>query len=562
MDWIADYRKAWLAADVTAGLTTAAIVIPKAMAYATIAGLPIQIGLYTAFVPLIVYALLGSSRPLSVTTTTTIAILVAAGFSDRGFGGDPAALLQANALLTLMVGVVLIAASTLRLGFIANFISEPVLVGFKAGIGVVIIVDQLPKVLGIHFTKSSFVHNLLSIVRELPHVALATLAMGVFTIAGLAIVEKLRPRWPAPLIVLALAIAAVVAFGLQNYGISLVGAIPAGLPKFELPDWANAQGVWPDALAIALMSFTETIAAGRAFINREEPVLRPNVELLATGAANAIGAFFGSMPAGGGTSQTAVNRLTGARTQLASVVTAAMSLLAMLFLSPLIALMPNAVLAGIVIVYSAGLIKPVDFRNILKVRRTEFIWAITAFAGVMLLGTLRGIMVAIVASLVALAYQTANPSVFVLGRKPGSNVFRPRSPEHPDDESFPGLLILRLEGRLFFLNAERVAEKVRALMIEAHPKVLLLDLSGVFDIEYSALKMLAEAERRGRELNVELWLASAGPEVLAVLRRSPLAAALGPSQLMPNLEVAVERFTGASKSGVAAQERDGGRTRG
>jgi len=311
-----------------------------------------------------------------------------------------------------------------------------------------------------------------------------------------------------------------------------------------------------------LMSFTETIAAGRAFINREEPVLRPNVELLATGAANAIGAFFGSMPAGGGTSQTAVNRLTGARTQLASVVTAAMSLLAMLFLSPLIALMPNAVLAGIVIVYSAGLIKPVDFRNILKVRRTEFIWAITAFAGVMLLGTLRGIMVAIVASLVALAYQTANPSVFVLGRKPGSNVFRPRSPAHPDDESFPGLLILRLEGRLFFLNAERVAEKVRALMIEAHPKVLLLDLSGVFDIEYSALKMLAEAERRGRELNVELWLASAGPEVLAVLRRSPLAAALGPSQLMPNLEVAVERFTGASKSGVAAQERDGGRTRG
>ena len=164
--------------------------------------------------------------------------------------------------------------------------------------------------------------------------------------------------------------------------------------------------------------------------------------------ANVAGAFFGSMPAGGGTSQTAVNRMTGARTQLASIVTATTALATMLLLSPLIALMPNAVLAGVVIVYSMGLIKPVEFRDILRIRGTEFIWAIAAFLGVMLLGTLRGILAAIIVSLVALAHQTANPPVYVLGRKPGTNVFRPRSPEHLDDESFPGLLMLRLEGRL------------------------------------------------------------------------------------------------------------------
>ena len=205
------------------------------------------------------------------------------------------------------------------------------------------------------------------------------------------------------------------------------------------------------------MSFTETIAAGRAFATSEEPPLRPNQELLATGLANAGGALLGAMPAGGGTTQTAVNRLAGARTQLAELVTAGATLVTMLLLAPLIGLMPEATLAAVVIVYSIGLIKPAEFRAILKVRRTEFIWALAALAGVVLLGTLKGILVAIVVSLVALAYQVANPPVHVLGRKPGTNVFRPRSTEHPEDETFPGLLLLRLEGRVFFANAERIS---------------------------------------------------------------------------------------------------------
>ncbi len=542
LEWLPGYRQEWLAPDIVAGLTTAAVVIPKSMAYATIAGLPIQVGLYTAFIPLIIYAILGTSRPLSATTTTTLAILAAAELGEFAPNGDAATLLQVGALLTLMVGVVLILASILRLGFVANFISEPVLIGFKAGIAVVIIVDQLPKILGIHFTKGGFLHNVQAIILGLPHLSLATLVVGLLTMIGLAVLEKYRPRWPAPLVVVAAGIASVGLFALQSHGVELVGDIPAGLPPVIVPNLALAPQLWAGAVGIALMSFTETAAVGRAFAKTDEPAPRPNAELFATGMANAVGAFLGAMPGGGGMSQTAVNRMTGARTQIAGLVTAAMTLLTMLLLAPLLGRMPHALLAGIVIVYSVGLIKPADFRDILRIRRTEFIWASTAFLGVMLLGTLRGILVAIIVSLVALAQQTADPPVHVLGRKRGTNVFRPRSPENPDDEFFPGLLLLRLEGRVFFLNAERIAEKIRPLIAETKPRVVVFDLSGVFDIEYSALKMFIEAEKRHREAGVKMWFAALTPEVYATVQRSPLGDLLGNERMLFNLEIAVDKY--------------------
>jgi high affinity sulfate transporter 1 len=542
LEWLPQVRKDWLRSDIVAGLTTAAVVIPKGMGYATVAGLPLQVGLYTAFVPMIVYAVLGTSRVLSVSTTTTLGILTAAELGAVVPDGDPTALLHATALLTLMVGAMLVAASVLRLGFFANFISEPVLVGFKAGIAVVIIIDQLPKVLGLHFTKGPLLHNVREILTGLGHLSIPTAIVGVATIAGLGLIEKYRPQWPAPLIAVAIAVACVAGFGLQSHGVELVGTIPAGLPALTLPDLSLAQELWPGALGMALMSFTETAAAGRAFARSDEPAPRPNAELFATGLANAAGAFFGAMPGGGGTSQTAVNRMTGARTPIASFVTALMALLTMLLLAPLIALMPHAVLASIVIVYSVGLIKPAEFRTILEIRRTEFIWAVCALIGVMLLGTLKGILVAIIVSVIALAHQTANPPVHVLGRKPGTNVFRVRSDEHPDDESIPGLLLLRIGGRIFFLNAERIGEKLRPLIRAASPRVVALDMSGIFDLEYSALKMLTEAEKRQRESGVLLWLIGASPEVSAVLRRSALGKALGDERMLANLDMAISQY--------------------
>jgi high affinity sulfate transporter 1 len=546
MDWLvrslSGYRRDWLRPEILAGLTTAAVVIPKAMAYATIAGLPVQVGLYTAFVPMLIYAVLGSSRPLSVSTTTTLAILVGAQLSLVAPGGDPAALMKASATLTLMVGLILVVAAVLRLGFVANFISDPVLTGFKAGIGLVIVVDQIPKLLGVHFEKGRFLRNILSIVRMLPQTSWATLAVGVAMIAILLALHHFVPKSPAPLIAVACGIVAVKLFGLTDLGVAVVGAVPTGLPKLTLPDLDLAHSLWAGAVGIGLMSFTETVAAGRAFARSDEPNPRANQELFATGLANAGGAVFGAMAAGGGTSQTAVNRLAGARTQVAQIVTAVGTLLTMLFLAPWIGLMPQATLAAVVIVYSIGLIQPKEFLAIRSVRRMEFRWALIACLGVISLGTLKGIVVAIVVSLVALAYQSANPSVHVLGRKRGTNVFRPLSDEHRDDETFPGLLMLRLDGALFFANTGMLGDKVRPLVEASNSKVVALELGGVPDLEFSALKALTDAEARLRERGVSLWLVKLNPTVLAMVQRSPLGATLGRERMVFNMETALARY--------------------
>jgi SulP family sulfate permease len=550
--WLTSYRKEWLRPDVIAGATTAAVVIPKAMAYATIAGLPVQVGLYTAFLPMVIYAVLGTSRVLSVTTTTTIAILAAAALGEVVPGGDPAMLLAASALLTLIVGVMLVLASVLRLGFVANFISDPVLIGFKAGIGLVIVFDQLPKILGIHFAKAGFLRSQISLIRHLSDTSLITLAVGITMIVILVGFEHFAPKLPAPLVAVAVGIAGAWFFHLGIHGVQLVGHIPQGPPTLTIPAFSLFAGLWPGALGIALMSFTETIAAGRAFTRSDEPAPKANRELLATGLANAGGAFLGAMPGGGGTSQTAVNRLAGAQTQMSELVTAAITLFVMLVLAPIVALMPQATLAAVVIVYSIGLIKPAEFRAILSIRRTEFIWALVAFGGVVLVGTLKGIIVAIVVSLVALAHQVADPPVYVLRRKRGTNVFRRFTSENPDDEEFAGLLMVRIEGRIFFVNAEQIAHKLRPLIEEYKPKVMALDMSGVLDIEYTALKALTEGERRFREQGVRLWLVGMNPKVLAMIRRSPLGRELGNDGMLFNLEMTVAKYQAAPPDAVPA----------
>ncbi|MBX3028274.1 SulP family inorganic anion transporter [bacterium] len=539
--WARTYRRQWLRADLVAGLTTAAVVVPKAMAYATVAGLPVEVGLYTALAPMVIYALLGTSRALSVSTTTTLAILAGTDLASAVPDGDAAALLAATATLAVLVGAILALAAVLRLGFVASFISEPVLIGFKAGIGVVIVVDQVPKLLGLHIAGAPFLQKLAAVVAHLPQTSLPTLALGAAMIAVLVVLEHRWPRLPAPLIAVALGIAAAALLA-ARFGIELVGHIPQGLPAFTPPRLDLVEVLWPGALGIALMSFTETIAAGRAFAGRDEPRPDANQELLASGLANAVGGLLGAMPAGGGTSQTAVNRLAGARTQLAALVTAAATVATLLLLAPLIGRMPQATLAAVVIVYSLGLVQLADFRAILATRRMEFTWAVVAFAGVVLLGTLKGILVAIILSMVALSYQAARPRVYMLGRKRGTDVFRPLSPEHPDDEIVPGLLVVQPQGRIFFANAQHIGEQIMTLIDAASPRVVALEMSAVPDIEYSALKMLSDGEERLRERGIALWLVALTPEALGMVQRSPLGRALGRERLLFTLAQTVEQF--------------------
>lgn len=541
LEWFPSYQSEWLRADVIAGLTAAAVVIPKAMAYATIAGLPVEVGLYTVLVPLIIYAVLGTSRPLSTSTTTTIAILTGAQLGMIAPDGDAALLLTAATTMAFLVGAFLVLASILRIGFVANYISDPVLVGFKAGIGVVIVVDQLPKVIGIHFDKGSFLENLQAIILHLPETSMPTLILGAVMLAILLGLGRFFPRIPASLAAVAIGIAVMAFLGLQQHGVETVGNIPQGLPPMTVPDLALLGQLWPGALGIALMSFTESTASARAFATKDEPRPEANQELLATGLSNIGGGLFGAMASGGGTSQTAVNRLAGARTQVAQLVTAGCALLTMLFLAPLIALMPQVTLATVVIVYSLGLIKPKEFADILHIRRMEFVWALAAFAGVVLIGTLQGIVVAIALSLLSLLYEVSKPSLQVLGRKPGTDVFRPITGDHAGDETFPGLLLLHPEGRIFFANAQSIAERILPLIEQHQPQVVVLDLSRVVDLEYTALKMLIEAEERHRSRGVLLCLAGLNPATLSLIRKSSLGA-LGDERMFFNVKDAVQRY--------------------
>jgi high affinity sulfate transporter 1 len=528
--------------DVVAGLTAAAVVLPKAMAYATVAGLPVAVGLYTAFIPMAIYALLGSSRVLSVSSTTTLAILAGTELGLVVPDGDPSKLVVATATLAALVGAILLLARLLRLGFVANFISSPVLTGFKAGIGLVIVLDQVPKLLGIHITKQGFFSDLLSVAHHIPDLSPLTLAVALATFVILIGMERLWPHSPAPLVAVGGAIAASWYFGLNALGVSTVGLIPQGFPSLTLPDLALVRQLLPGALGIALMSFTETIAAGRAFARPDDPPIDANRELVATGAANLGGALFGAMPAGGGTSQTAVVRSSGGQSQKASLVTAGAALATMLVLAPMLGLLPNATLAAVVIVYSVGLIQPMEFRAIRNVRTMEFRWAVIAALGVLIFGTLQGIVVAIIVSLIGLSSQSAHPRVSVIGRKRGADVLRPLSSEHPDDETFDGLLIVRPEGRLFFVNAQYVAERLNALVAQHQPRVLAVDLSRVPDIEYSALQALMEGEKRLTEQGAVVWLVGLNPSVLDVVRHAGLDKKLGRERLLFNAREAIERF--------------------
>lgn len=528
--------------DLVAGLTAAAVVLPKAMAYATVAGLPVAAGLYTAFAPMAIYGLLGTSRVLSVSSTATLAILAGTQLGLAVPDGDPARLVTATATLAALVGIILLLAALLRLGFVAYFISTPVLTGFKAGIALVIVLDQLPKLLGIHIEKHGFFRDLFQVVHHLPELSWLTLLVAVLTFAVLVILDHFRPHSPAPLIALALAIAASWYFGLDARGVPIVGAIPVGLPHLTLPDTSLISLMAPGALGIALMSFTETIAAGRAFASVTDPPIVPGRELIATGAANLGGALFGAMPAGGGTSQTAVVRASGGQSQAASLVTAAAAAATMLFFAPVLELLPNATLAAVVIYYSLELIKLAEFKAIRRVRAMEFHWAMVACFGVLLLGTLRGIVAAVILSGIALASQTAHPRLSVIGKKRGADVLRPLSPRHSDDETIEGLLVVRPEGSLFFLNAEDVAARLAAMAQEHNPRVIVVDMSRVPDLEYTALDAFLRHEVRAGERGASLWLAGLNPDVLKVVRRSGLADRLGKDRMFYNARAAIQRY--------------------
>jgi SulP family sulfate permease len=527
--WLGGYQSSWLRGDLAAGLTTAAVVIPQAMAYATIAGLPVQVGLYVATVPMLVYALLGTSRPLSVSTTSTLAALTAAAVASAA-DGDPDRALVAASTLAALSGVLLLAAGVLRLGFMADFISAPVLAGFKAGVGLLIAAGQLGKVLGVPQEGDSFFAKVGSALAHLGEISWPTFALAM---ASIAILLGLRrwapPSLPGPLLVVGLGIVLAVTTGLADRGVALVGAIPPGLPQLAAPDLALVGQLVGPAAGVALMAFVESIAAARAFTAPDDPEVDADQELRALGTASLAGGFFQAFPAGGGLSQTAVNRGSGARSQLAGIATALVVVLTLLFLTPLFENLPQATLGAVVIVAVVGLVDPAALGRIRQLRVRDFALGLVALAGVLVLGVLGGVLLAVIVSMLTLIHETNNPPIEMLGRRLGSAHWRGLD-RHPDGETIPGLLVLRPVAPLYFANGPRIRRRLLDLVDAADPppEVLLLDLDAVPDIDVTALDVVASLDAELRRRGITLWLTNLNARPLDMLRRLPDAGAWEP----------------------------------
>jgi sulfate permease, SulP family len=528
------YQRSWLRWDLLAGITTAAVVVPQAVAYASLAGLPVEVGLYVATVPMVVYALVGTSRPLSVSSTSTISILTAGALVDTGAADDPGRAVATASLLALLVGGVLAIAGLLRLGFLADFISSPVLAGFKAGMGLVIAASQLGKVLGVPVEGDTFFAKVWSALGQLGDANPATVALALGGLAVLLALRRWAPMVPGPLVVVVLGIALVGLTDLAGRGVALVGPVNGGLPSFELPDLAGAGALLPAAAGIALMSFIESISAARAFTAKDDPPVDADRELLALGAANLAGGLFQAYPAGGGTSQTAVNDAAGARTQLAEVVAAGMALLTLTLLTGLLADLAQPILGAIVLVAAIGLVNLAPLRRIWAIRRRDFWLGLVALAGVLAFGVLRGVLVAVVISLLVLLHELDHPRVVA-------------------SEPAPGLLVVRPEGRLFFANARRVVDHIAAIAGKQQPppRVVLVDLSAVNDLEMTALERLADQAEALHRQGSALWAAAPSEGPLQMLRRA--AELLGRTDLQadtgrlgvrvfPNLDDAIAAY--------------------
>lgn len=477
--------------NVIAGVTTAAVVVPSAMAYSSLANLPAQAGLYTALAALAIYALLGTSPVLSVTITSTLAIMTADAIGDNA---------QAASTLALLTGMVLVLAGLLRLGFVTALISTPALLGFKAGMGLWIASSQLGKLLGFPQQTSGFVMNIQQAWRHLGDLNLATCLLSAVTVASMLLLMRRWPAIPAALVAVGLGIGAQLVLQLDAHGVELVDRIPRGLPLPALPSFEHAAALVPAAVGLALMSGIESISAGRAFAPQDGPRVRPNREFLALGMANAVAGLLKGMPAGGGTSQTAVNSRAGATARLSGLVTAVVVVLALTVLTGVFALLPQATLGSLIVVAAIGLFQPAELRRVLRVRRRDGVLALIAFAAVLFLGALPGLAITVVASMLTLLYQANHPRLTVI------------------TDAEPGLMIVRPEGGIYFANADRVQDAIFDAVTGARPRTLLLDASVVPDVEYTALLAIMGLRDRLRAKGIEAWVAAINPRPLAMLQ--------------------------------------------
>lgn len=550
LHWLPAYRREWLLPDVLAGIAVWAVMVPEGMAYAGIVGVPPIMGLYTIVPPLVVYALLGTSRVLVVgpdTATGLISALTVGAIAVQGTAGFN----TLTSSLAVLIGVFFLLFGTLRLGWVATFIPTPVMRGFIEGLVCVTIIGQIPQLLGIQGTSGNFFTKLRFLLQHLPDAVLAPVLAGLLSLTAMLLLRRLAPRAPAALVV---AVVATILIGLSGgdaAGVSVVGDLPSGLPYLALPNLNPAvlRDLAPGALVIVLVGYAEALGGAKAAAMQDGGEINPNQELVAHGPANILSGLFGGFLVVGSLSKTSVALGAGARTQLANLVAAAFSLLTLVLLTPLFRGMPHPALAAIVIAAMLHLSKPGYFRCLLTRDRREFAVAAIVVAGELTFGVLQGIALGVVLSLLMLIYRTSHPQGAVLGQLPGTEAYRDVR-RHPEALTFPGLLIWRAGGELFFASIGHFEERLKAALAASRPpaKHVLVDADSVNFIDISACEALLNSIKELQRQGITCAFARVRDEVRERMRLTGIEAAVGPTHFH-------ERVTDGVRAWQQAQER-------
>lgn len=520
LDTLQNYTSSDLKGDVSAGLTVGIMLIPQGMAYALIAGLPPQYGLYAALVPLIIYAFLGTSRHLAVGPVALIALLVASAVAP--LANSPEEYIALSILLALMVGSIQMLFGFMRLGFLVNLLSHPVLSGFISAAAIFIGLNQLHHLFGLSSVSGGLHELLYGIALQIKDVNLITLGIGIAAIATIIFTKKIAPAIPGAVLVVVLGILAIFISNWDARGVAIVGEIPAGLPSFVMPDISLSimMTLFPMALAIALVAYMEAIAVAKAIQRKSKSyVIDPNKELVALGAANLGGAFFQSFPGTGSFSRTAVNYQSGGKSTLSSVFSVIVVAVALLFLTPVFYYLPNAVLAAIIITAVYGLIEFDQFKKLWKLKHYDRYMFLATFAGTLFIGIKEGILLGVTLSVIMLVYRSARPNHSILGRIPDTTVYR--NIDRYDTEQDQDCLVFRFDAPLHFANAEYFRDQVNDIIrMNPERRNIVLDLNGVNDIDSSGLEELLELKKDLNENEIFVHLAEVKAPVRDLIKKN------------------------------------------
>ncbi|MCF3119108.1 sulfate permease [Streptomyces arenae] len=555
------YRREWLAKDLVAGLVLSTLLVPQGMAYAELAGLPAITGLYTSVLCLLAYAVTGPSRILVLGPDSSLGPMIAATVLPLvASGGDSARAVALASALALMVGAITLLAGVARLGFVADLISKPTMIGYMNGLALTILVGQLPKLFGFSTDADGLIEEIDAFAGALGDgkAVPAAVAVGLGCIAVILLLQRLLPKVPAVLVMVVLAIAASVLLDLEDHGVRMVGRLPEGLPPFTVPDirWEDLGPLCVGALGIALVSLADTISNASAFATRTGQEVRGNDEMIAIGTANMAAGLFQGFPVSTSGSRTAVAERAGARTQLTGVVGAALILLMLVLLPGLFRDLPQPTLAAVVVTASLSLADAKGTARLWRQRKAEFLLCIAAFLGVALLGVLPGIAVAVGLSILNVFRRAWWPYSTVLGRVPGLAGYHDvRS--YPGAEELPGLVILRFDAPLFFANAKAFRDEVlRCARTEPPPRCVLIAAEPVTDVDTTAADFLEELDEALEKRGTELVFAELKDPVRRKVERYGLTRAFDPGQFFPTVESAVEAFrerSGARWTAVSRQ---------